>query len=155
MGIYRATNTISLDQLERLRTVRCEDGIVSLFLYGGEEGCREGIFLGKFRQALERFLRTTTHSSWRQAARRERGRIEDYLRWRLPVRGGLVLFSCQPVQLWEMFDIDVSSPLLLEVGPTVQTRPLTRLCDSIPADSHRTHGNLQRPRWRPMVGDVG
>ena len=129
MVIHRAIKVISFEEVERLSAFRCEDGIVNLYLCARPEPSNAGRFLSQFRQAFDRFRRRTTNPIWLQAAEREKSRIEDYLRWRRPVRGSLVLYSCQPAHLWEIFDMDIPVPIVLDVGSTARTGILARACE--------------------------
>jgi hypothetical protein len=123
-------NVISFDELERLTAFRCEDGIVSLYLCAQPQSSgKEGQFLSQFREAFNKFCRRTTDPTRLHAAKRERARIEDYLRWRRAVRGSVALYSCQPAGLWEIFDIDIPVPVVFDVGSTARTGILSQVLD--------------------------
>ena len=160
MVIHRAVSGIFFDEIERLNAIQCAEGIITMYLCARPAPPdAERPFLSQFRQALHRFRRRTTDPNWLRAAEREKARIEDYLRWRRPVRGSLVLFSCQPVGLWEIFDIDIRVPIVFDVGPTVRTEILAEMLDEHPIHGecpYRTDGSFPPPgakrRSRPPHG---
>ena len=139
MVIHPPINLISVEELERLTALRCEEGIISLYLSARRQPphAADRQFLFQFREGLYRFRRRTRDPIWVHAAEREKERIEDYLRWRKPVRGSLVLFSCQPARLWEIFDIDVPVPIFLDVDSTVRTWVLSDVLNQRLMDRQR------------------
>lgn len=157
MPIQHRFNMISVEELERLTALRCEDGVISLYLCARPQSSNtEGQFLFQFRQALNGFRRRTKDPTRLHAARREESRIEDYLRWRRPVRGSLALYSCQPARLWEIFDIDIPVPVVFDVASTARTGILLQVLDQ-QLRIGRYHqrvvdGLTSRPGERPLIG---
>ncbi len=124
---------ITLQRVEELAAIQHEDLIVSCYIrldprlaYNRSQPQLH------FKGLISHFLRTNQDPHRRSALEREQQRIESFLET-LPREGrGVVIFACQPAQLWETASLDVLLPNHLSVAETTQTSILARMLDDYP-----------------------
>jgi peptide chain release factor subunit 1 len=124
---------IDREKLERLANLRSDDGIVSLYLRFEPRLLYErGIALTAFKSAWKRFELRESSEQWKEAARRERGRLEGFLSEWSPITRGIATFACEPAGLWEAIPLAAPLTTRLSVDSTTWTRPLAMLLDESP-----------------------
>lgn len=127
---HRSNDVLTVDELKRIASLRSPDGIVTVYLtLAPVQGATRGRLLTNFKSALTRFERRTESDRWRDAAQRERNRIEAYLRDRRESNHGLALFACEPADIWEVVELQTPVPNVLDVAATTQTAVLARILD--------------------------
>ncbi len=127
------TIVIDGERLERLTGLRSDEGIVSLFLRFEPRLIYErAIALTTFKSAWKRFEDREPSDKWKEAARRERGRIEAFLNDWAPISRGIAVFACEPAGLWETIPLAAPLTTRLSVDSTTWTRPLALLLDESP-----------------------
>ncbi|HJS75548.1 MAG TPA: Vms1/Ankzf1 family peptidyl-tRNA hydrolase, partial [Vicinamibacteria bacterium] len=90
------------------------------------------IALTTFKSAWKRFERRESSERWKEAGRRERGRIESFLSEWSPVTRGIAIFACEPAGVWEAIPLAVPLTTHLSVDSGTWTRPLAMLLDESP-----------------------
>ena len=124
---------INRQEIDRLAQLKSESGIVSVYLrITPRLGYDRGSLATLFKGTLKRTRRQLKHEPWQQAADRESERILSFLESWKPRGRSLVIFSCQPSGIWEVIELEVSLPTVVDVDATTKTGFLTRLLDEYP-----------------------
>jgi peptide chain release factor subunit 1 len=124
---------IDSEKLEWLANLRSDDGIVSLYLRFDPRLLYErGIALTAFKSAWRRFALRESSERWKEAALRERPRIETFLNDWSPVTRGIATFACEPAGLWGAIPLAVPLTTRRSVDSVTWTRPLAMLLDESP-----------------------
>jgi flagellar biosynthesis chaperone FliJ len=102
---------ISKEEIERLAQVRSESGVASAyvgisprFMYDLDHHITQA------KSALKRAERQLTRSEWREALTREGERILQFLETWQPRGRGIVIFSSEPANIWEVVPLEMYVP---------------------------------------------
>lgn len=124
---------ISRKEVERLATLRSEEGILSAYVkidpQLGYEPSQPAV---RFKGALKRFARRTKDERWLAVAEREKDSVLRFLEGLEVTSRGLAIFSCQPANIWEVVQLGVLVPSLVSVDTTTNTGLLVQVLDEYP-----------------------
>lgn len=124
---------INRQEIERLAELKDDSGIVSVYLRITPRLMYDRNFPAtQFKGALKRTAKRLQREQWQQALDRESEKILNFLETWKPRLRSLVIFSSQPSEIWEVIELDVSLPTLVDVDATTKTGLLTRLLDEYP-----------------------
>jgi len=121
---------ISHEDVKRLAQLSTEEGIVSAYITvdpGRMYDRRHP--LAEFKGALKAYERRAPDARWRVVLDRERDRIARYLETWNPRGRGLAIFASRPAGVWEVLQLDVPVPTLIEVGTAPSTTLLAQVLD--------------------------
>ncbi|HXV65534.1 MAG TPA: Vms1/Ankzf1 family peptidyl-tRNA hydrolase [Vicinamibacteria bacterium] len=119
--------------IERLVRLESKDLILSLCLRLEPRLMYErGLAALLLKSSFERFERREPSEAKIKAARRERPRVEAFIRDWTPSGKALVIYSCGPAGVWEVIPLEVMRPGFLIVDTTTNTRPLSVVLDEYP-----------------------
>jgi peptide chain release factor subunit 1 len=124
---------ITRRDLERLSRLTSDHGIVSVYIkidpvLGYDWNQPEA----KFKGSASRFVRESGDEGKAAVLERERDRIMRYLEGWKPNGRALVIFSCEPDDIWEVINLDVILPSFVTVDNTTHIGLLARVVDEYP-----------------------
>lgn len=123
---------LSRSELERLAALKSDDGILSVYIKVDPNlGYDRTQASAAFKGATKRFLRTADDRA-RQILEREKDRVQKHLDTWSPKGRALVIFTCEPTDIWEVLNLDVALPTTLLANRTTYTAMLARLLDEYP-----------------------
>jgi peptide chain release factor subunit 1 len=139
--------------IERLAELKSDHGIVSAYIrLDPRLRFLRRQPVSQFKGALTAAQRQYHGSRWQGALERETPYVLDFLsRWE-PSGRGLVIFSCHPADIWEIFPLDVLVPNLVDVDSTTRTGILLQVLEDLPRFVVVV---LQRDKARIYVSEQG
>lgn len=124
---------ISRQDIARLAPLESDDGVVSAYIkIDPRIGFDRHQAVNRYKGAAKVAARRLDNEVWLAALEREGERILGYLEGWKPDGRGLVIFSSQPGDIWEVFSLEIPVPNFVDVDSTTKTQILTRLLDEFP-----------------------
>ena len=124
---------LSHKELTRLAALKSEDGILSTYIKVDPQLMYDrGHPLAQFKGAVKRFTRRANNARRLATLEREKERVLRFLEGWEPSGRGLVIFSCQPAEIWEVLSLDVPVPSFVDADTTTNTAFLVRVLDEYP-----------------------
>lgn len=124
---------ITREDVHRLEKNCCAEGIVSLYLRVEMNLMSEPDQMQvRFKSMSARYLGEPEHERWAAALEREKGRILKFLDGWIVKGRTLVIFAATPINLWEVYVLDVPIPTALAVDTTPRTKLLLQVLDEYP-----------------------
>ena len=139
--------------IERLAELKSDHGIVSAYIrIDPRLRFLRHQPISQFKGALTAAQRQYRGGRWEAALERETPYVLDFLsRWE-PSGRGLVMFSCHPANIWEIFPLDVLVPNVVDVDTTTKTSILLQVLENLPRFIVVV---LQRDKARIYVAEQG
>ncbi|MDO8617176.1 MAG: Vms1/Ankzf1 family peptidyl-tRNA hydrolase [Dehalococcoidia bacterium] len=118
--------------LKRLAALHSDDGIFSVYIkIDPVLGYDLNQPVAKFKGALKRFQRDADEHA-RAILEREKEKVLAYLKAWEPHGRGLAIFSSQPANIWETFELGVTVMTWVSAGTTPQTAVLAQVLEDYP-----------------------
>ena len=123
---------ITKEQVARLAAIHSDHGIVSVYIKIDPRLIYDrGQPATKFKGAFSRARRSA--DEWQtKALEREHDRILSFLETWQQKGAGLAIFACQPADLWEVVELNVSVPTYVSVADEPDAGYLIRVLDEAP-----------------------
>jgi peptide chain release factor subunit 1 len=124
---------LSHEELTRLAALNSEQGVLSAYIKVDPQLMYDRSHpLAQFKGAVKRFTRRANDARRLATLEREKEKVLRFLEGWEPGGRGLVIFSSQPDEIWEVLSLGVPVPSFVDADTTTNTAILARLLDEFP-----------------------